>query len=308
MNTVKHTHYSVATPPRLGLFPQTDFGFAYAYWLNSSMIEALVGLLGHQLIFIAHAEDQSSVIFARTLFFLSLDAGLACLFPRPILFSFFLCRRPFFKFHLACMVVLFTLSTAHITIMYTLAFLSNFGVSALYEIFSLRAQAPTLFPDGDPHDHLNGMAQSTRILYGLSNAVADALIIYRCYVVWASKWTVIVLPVLAWSATLLVSVFGAAGRGERAVIIAAETSLFTNIMAATLAAGLKWWIGHQAKALLGKEVQIRYRTSFAILLESGLLYPVVLPLAVVFFIAPVGSVGTLTFWRWPIKWLVSHRP
>jgi len=204
-------------------------------------------------------------------------------------------RRPLFKFHLACMVALFALSTAHITLVYTLAFLSDFGVSAPYEIFSLRAQGPTLFPDGDPHGNLDRMAQSVRILYGLSNAVADALIIYRCYVIWAYKWKIVLLPILAWCASLLVTVFGAAGQGNRAVIIAAATSLFTNIIAASLAAGRIWWIGRQARAMLGKDVQIKYRASFAILLESGLLYPAVLLLAVVFFIAPVAAVGTLSF-------------
>ncbi|KAJ6627448.1 hypothetical protein B0H10DRAFT_387340 [Mycena sp. CBHHK59/15] len=112
-------------------------------------------------------------------------------------------RKVMHNFHLACMILLFALSTTHIVLAYVLAFVSDYGVSAPYEIFSLRSQAPALFPEGDPSGTLNRMAESFRVLYGISNAVADAIILFRCYVIWSRNWKIIVLPAIGWLCSIL---------------------------------------------------------------------------------------------------------
>ncbi|KAK7030226.1 hypothetical protein R3P38DRAFT_898932, partial [Favolaschia claudopus] len=59
-------------------------------------------------------------------------------------------RRPHYRYHLACMSALFLLSTIHISLAYTWAFITDTADTAIYELFSLKNPLPTLYMPDDP--------------------------------------------------------------------------------------------------------------------------------------------------------------
>ncbi|KAJ7916340.1 hypothetical protein B0H13DRAFT_1871234 [Mycena leptocephala] len=59
-------------------------------------------------------------------------------------------RRANYKFHLACMIVLFLLSTIHVALAYAWAFITDTGDAAIYEFASWANPLPVLYAPGDP--------------------------------------------------------------------------------------------------------------------------------------------------------------
>ncbi|KAJ7190175.1 hypothetical protein GGX14DRAFT_483653 [Mycena pura] len=66
-------------------------------------------------------------------------------------------------------------------------------------------------------------------------------------------------------------------------------TFFTNVLAASLAAGRIWWICRRASYFLNRSAHRKYSDLIAILLESGLIYPASLIATIAVFVAPTTS-------------------
>ncbi|KAF9262541.1 hypothetical protein L218DRAFT_903449 [Marasmius fiardii PR-910] len=129
-------------------------------------------------------------------------------------------------------------------------------------------------------------------LFILTNLVADSILMYRCYILWGSRKLVILVPILA---TIAFTVIGFVGlvmfaigskdqtipsnlalvvRGDMLEMVYMVGSASVNTLLTLLTAGRIWWISREARALMGRPTGERYRTIVAIILESGMLYPI----------------------------------
>ncbi|KAK1219997.1 hypothetical protein PQX77_017259 [Marasmius sp. AFHP31] len=124
----------------------------------------------------------------------------------------------------------------------------------------------------------------------LMNAIADCMLIHRCYVVWASR-KVVLLPLAALSfainGTLIGTyfpvilnlsrrtskVFQTANNVSSGALIAAAAF---NFLLTFLTAGRILWISREARRSMGSHVKSRYNTMVAVITESGILYSTVL--------------------------------
>ncbi|KAJ7189069.1 hypothetical protein C8R46DRAFT_34471 [Mycena filopes] len=105
------------------------------------------------------------------------------------------------------------------------------------------------------------------IIYGVNNVIADGLVIYRCYSIWENNIYVVILPIIL---LIITSVFGVDLRLPSSPFFA--LSLTTNVLVTALTAGRIWWLYRKARVYLKTDVQRRYLSAMAILVESGALY------------------------------------
>ncbi|KAJ4490761.1 hypothetical protein J3R30DRAFT_3424891 [Lentinula aciculospora] len=111
-------------------------------------------------------------------------------------------------------------------------------------------------------------------LHCLANVIADALLIHRCYHIWAPTRSVLYPPIFG-----LVANFGV---GIAALIdwniywVFMFITLIENMYLTAMTAGRIWYINRESKTMLGSKVHSRYQVIVASILESGLLYPLVL--------------------------------
>ncbi|KAJ7749984.1 hypothetical protein B0H16DRAFT_1550838 [Mycena metata] len=131
----------------------------------------------------------------------------------------------------------------------------------------------------------------------VASAIADGILIYRCYVIWGFNWRPVAFPLLAYACTLaggIMTLLPLSGTGERtSVTLCVATIFITNVLSAGLAAGRIWWISRRASSYLGRRSRQKYMALTAILLESGLIYPAALLLTIVLFLirsTPTNSV------------------
>ncbi|KAF8890433.1 hypothetical protein BD779DRAFT_1517608 [Infundibulicybe gibba] len=124
-------------------------------------------------------------------------------------------------------------------------------------------------------------------LYVTNNVIADALVVYRCYVVWSFSVKIIVIPIILLISTtvcgyLAVFNFSQVHPGDSVFapnIAEWGTALFslslaTNITVTSLIAARIWWISREAQAVLGRKHSQKYSNAVAIILESGAIYSV----------------------------------
>ncbi|KAJ6582710.1 hypothetical protein DFH09DRAFT_1145761 [Mycena vulgaris] len=199
-------------------------------------------------------------------------------------------KRANYKFNLACMIVLFLLSTIHIALAYAWAFITDGADAAIYELYSLKNPLPVLFLVDDPIV-VHRIATIIKVRYALANIIADGILIYRCYVIWGFNWRPVAFPVFAYVCTIIGAILGVlplSGASERAAVaVCFGTTFFTNVLAAGLAAGRIWWISRRAAAVLGSRLRRRkYMDLTAIILESGLIYPAALIITLGCFLSP----------------------
>ncbi|THU84685.1 hypothetical protein K435DRAFT_870024 [Dendrothele bispora CBS 962.96] len=140
------------------------------------------------------------------------------------------------------------------------------------------------------------------VLHGLTNIIADIILIHRCYKVWGAKKKVIVLPVIisiinnglafgeiiagtvltvnkttAQDINSLPTLGGNYLTFENdAIILYLAVTLFTNLVITFMIAGRIWWIGHQISKFLPSRKFNLARQTMAICLESGIMYPLVI--------------------------------
>ncbi|KAJ7037675.1 hypothetical protein C8F04DRAFT_1092029 [Mycena alexandri] len=198
-------------------------------------------------------------------------------------------RTQHYKYHLACLSILFGLSTLHVALAWGWAFLTDHGDMAIYELFSLKNPLPTLYFPDDPRS-VRGIGVALKARYSLANAIADGILIYRCYIIWGFNWRPVVFPLFAYACTLaggIMTLLPLSGTTERtSITLCIVTIFFTNVLSAGLAAGRIWWISRRAASYMGRRSQKKYMALTAILLESGLIYPAALLITIAVFITP----------------------
>ncbi|KAJ7141943.1 hypothetical protein C8R43DRAFT_1016886 [Mycena crocata] len=188
------------------------------------------------------------------------------------------------------MILLFLLSTIHIALAYSWAFITDRAQTGIYEVFSLDNPLPVLYGPDDPAI-VRRLGVLIKVRYTLANAIADGIILYRCYVIWGFNWRPVALPALAYVSTVFGGILGLiplSGTSERVATAVCMGPIFsTNVIAASLAASRIWWMSrHITKLLGGRNPRKRYTDLTAILLESGLIYPAALAISVVIFVLP----------------------
>ncbi|KAE9404298.1 hypothetical protein BT96DRAFT_434929 [Gymnopus androsaceus JB14] len=111
-------------------------------------------------------------------------------------------------------------------------------------------------------------------IHCLANIIADALLIHRCYHIWIPNRYVLYFPILGFFVNI--------GLGIATLVIPGLywifmlVTLVENLYLTAVTAGRIWYINHGSRAILGSKVNTRYNVIAASILESGLLYPLVL--------------------------------
>ncbi|KAJ7574577.1 hypothetical protein C8J56DRAFT_978622 [Mycena floridula] len=125
-----------------------------------------------------------------------------------------------------------------------------------------------------------------KVLFFLSNLLAGVVFINRCYIIWGMRKRVIVFPCFGMFCTIasfLLQSFFNGILAQAGLIAFIASTVMTNLVTVGLIAGRIWWISREAKAFLGKSARNGYSIATAILLESGILYPLIFIVAVVTF-------------------------
>jgi len=220
-------------------------------------------------------------------------------------------RRAHYKFHLGCLATLFLLSTIHIAAAYAWAFITDTATTAIYEVLSLRNPPPDLYGPDDPVV-VHYLARILRARYAIANALADAILIWRCYIIWGSSWRAVAFPCVAYVVNIGGFIVGALpllGPSERtAVAVCIGTTFFTNVVASSLAAGRIWWISRRASYVLSQNSRRTYANLTAILIESGCIYPISIIVVLIIFIVPTTSTISVLISIAPVYHIVGISP
>ncbi|KAK7038783.1 hypothetical protein VNI00_010669 [Paramarasmius palmivorus] len=145
------------------------------------------------------------------------------------------------------------------------------------------------------------------------------MLIHRCYTIWGSRKRVAIPLIIALSMTYA-TIFAAAimeGVGiydsrqkwrwalfDTAALISYagwNTSAGLNFVLTALTAGRIWWISHKARHILSQADNQQYRAIIAIILESGLIYPVLQILYIITLrILDPGGIGNMPVDLFPV--------
>jgi len=193
------------------------------------------------------------------------------------------------------MITLYTMTTVRMLLLYAVAFQSGGGFIVLG--YSGIENGPV---SRDVHlsRSIWRSVWTTRALFQCCNIVADVIIIYRCYLVWGKKkWIMVLFAIvcLGTMGSIYLQFARSYDTAKGFFILYLVTTLFINLIIVLLTAGRIWWIGRKARALLARSILRRYDTSITILLESGILYPTFLLIAVILFITDAPFVAYAPF-------------
>ncbi|KAH7871398.1 uncharacterized protein C8R40DRAFT_1072462 [Lentinula edodes] len=108
-------------------------------------------------------------------------------------------------------------------------------------------------------------------IYIFSNVIADALLLYRCFIIWEKDMRVVLLPVLGFLCNLVLGILGLSYNDEFVFYFWILT-IVENIVLTTLITGRIWYINRTSGEILGSTVKTRYNMIAAIILESGSVY------------------------------------
>ncbi|KAF9255176.1 hypothetical protein L218DRAFT_1081974 [Marasmius fiardii PR-910] len=153
----------------------------------------------------------------------------------------------------------------------------------------------------------------------LMNAIADSMLIHRCYIIWQSR---IIMYLLASIAIILNGIsFGCGIVGTLGKTIP-DFQLFTTgsnidnvtgigtavfqVLLALLTGGRIWWISREARRLMGQLTEARYKSIVVIIIESGVLYATCLVAALILeLVVDHNAQGLVPFDLGPIVTLMS---
>ncbi|KAJ7354432.1 hypothetical protein DFH08DRAFT_854834 [Mycena albidolilacea] len=193
----------------------------------------------------------------------SLWVGVSTLWLSTFLYGIYLvlfCRCMYIFFRgkrqttlLVSAIIMFTLSTTTV-IIFLLQGASAYGTLGL---------------------DLEKLQTAGAVVYVTNNIIADALLIYRCYVIWGT-WYITVVPLILLVATMIL---GYSIQLKLFFIL----SLSMNLFVPTLVAGRLWWIIRRIRGPRGAATRRKGRNAMIIILESGLIYSVVVSIHMVFF-------------------------
>uniref|UniRef100_A0A0W0GAK7 Uncharacterized protein n=1 Tax=Moniliophthora roreri TaxID=221103 RepID=A0A0W0GAK7_MONRR len=153
------------------------------------------------------------------------------------------------------------------------------------------------------------------------NIVADTMLIHRCWIIWGtSKRVALPLMLMSLGTNIFGIVFttmGLIGQSDTTVasnaILLAQSNrlsvgytvgnIIVNSTITLMTAGRIWWISRQARAVMGQPINAKYKTIVAIILESGILYPLTLVVQIIIYYTtdPTGS-GRIPVDLGPVVW------
>ncbi|KAJ7104976.1 hypothetical protein C8R44DRAFT_807365 [Mycena epipterygia] len=116
------------------------------------------------------------------------------------------------------------------------------------------------------------------IVFVINNGVTDMLFLYRCYIIWGSRWKVVVLPALCILATVVLGFVATVSYDsltQRHYIdrrLPFIMGVVTNVFLVCLTAGRIWWVRRESRLLRGTVSREPYHTVIAMILESGSIY------------------------------------
>ncbi|KAF7332896.1 hypothetical protein MVEN_02395000 [Mycena venus] len=116
------------------------------------------------------------------------------------------------------------------------------------------------------------------IVFVTNSCVTDMLFLYRCYIIWGSRWKIIATPALCILSTVVLGVIATVSYDSVTQVhyidrrVPFIMNVATNVLLVCLTAGRIWWMKHEARVLLGTESPARYATAIAMILESGSIY------------------------------------
>uniref|UniRef100_A0A0W0EYX9 Uncharacterized protein n=1 Tax=Moniliophthora roreri TaxID=221103 RepID=A0A0W0EYX9_MONRR len=144
--------------------------------------------------------------------------------------------------------------------------------------------------------------------------MADLMLLHHCYVIWgSSKWIVfpfIFIVLLLAMCEIVASAFVVIGASNTADLAkhqlylqgdTIDTAFWlaevgVNILLTLLTAGRIWWISQEARKHMGPAIKAKYNMIVAIILESGILYPIFLTTGVIYtFLADPDAHGLMPF-------------
>ncbi|KAF7344005.1 hypothetical protein MVEN_01689900 [Mycena venus] len=142
-------------------------------------------------------------------------------------------------------------------------------------------------------DHINskesyvpswrGLSLASSGIYVTANVIADSIFIFRCYAIWDSRLSIVLLPIFLTLGVAGVGYFDAfAHFADRTVFrevrmqvfltISIAVSLVTTLVLMALTVGRIWWFAREARQVMGENIVRKYHTVCAMILESGALY------------------------------------
>ncbi|KAK7041512.1 hypothetical protein VNI00_009382 [Paramarasmius palmivorus] len=139
----------------------------------------------------------------------------------------------------------------------------------------------------------NALDGTAAVLYLIGNIIADMILIFRCYIIWGHRKSIVVGPIVACT---LSNLYGTActiiitAKGPKTQDAGPEWFQLSHIMMGiymlinivitifliALVAGRIYWISRRASSTTSARSRKRFNTIAAIVLESGLVYLIVL--------------------------------
>ncbi|ESK83778.1 hypothetical protein Moror_11098 [Moniliophthora roreri MCA 2997] len=157
----------------------------------------------------------------------------------------------------------------------------RYDLVAVILLFLLASTCIALDVADDIKNFRQGSASSIRVISSarlepiiVSSAIADAILLWRCYAVWGKRWKIVIAPILFYvgshtSAFALVAVRDTEIVGT---VTAAGAVALNNLLLSMLIAFRIFTMSREASAFLGPRARDMYRTAIVATLESGIIY------------------------------------
>jgi len=114
---------------------------------------------------------------------------------------------------------------------------------------------------------IDSVSLADDMIFVANNLIADALVIYRCYVIW-NRNIFVIIPGVA--GLIITSVFGWDIQLPLPPFFA--LTLATNVVITCLTAGRIWWISRPSRMQGKTDIQKRSMSALSIIIESGMIY------------------------------------
>ncbi|KAE9389019.1 hypothetical protein BT96DRAFT_414877 [Gymnopus androsaceus JB14] len=148
------------------------------------------------------------------------------------------------------------------------------------------------------------------VIYVLANCCADIILLFRLYHIWESRKFIILPPAFLTAVNLALGIASIIGDqipngqtfymdsdrnltaflgmpkvGEALLITCLVVSFFTNVLLTVMIAGRIWWIRRTVTHMGYRALFQQYNTAFAIFVESGIIYPIILLISLITVLA-----------------------
>ncbi|KAJ6483242.1 hypothetical protein C8R45DRAFT_1215116 [Mycena sanguinolenta] len=162
---------------------------------------------------------------------------------------------------------------------------SGMLISVMSAAVNISISRAIIHGDSVGTEHLLRLYDNLQVAYAIrlttNNLLTDSLFLYRCYVIWGSRRTVVIIPGLFVLATCLLGYLCTASNDFNNNLLNVDTRVRTtsgkvNNSMSIFAAGRIWYKSQEARHVDGNAFRRRYRTTIAMIVESGALYCMVL--------------------------------